>query len=155
MPARKDFSSLDKEELVRILNKITEKHNISESEIFSTIEIPVSIFSRELSSLESIVKFLIENKKIGISTVAMALNRDLSTIYQAYNSTKRKYPGKLDIRQGISIPVSIIAERKLAVLESIVAYLKDSLNLTNHEIAAALKRDDRTIWTVYNRALKK
>ena len=34
-------------------------------------------------------------------------------------------------------------------------YLKDKLNLTYHEIAVLLNRDDRTIWTCYNIAKKK
>jgi len=40
-------------------------------------------------------------------------------------------------------------------MESVVSYMKNSLGMTYHEIAVALNRDDRTIWTVYNRALKK
>ncbi len=40
-------------------------------------------------------------------------------------------------------------------MESVVFYMKDSLNMTYHEIALSLNRDDRTIWTVYNRASKK
>ncbi len=40
-------------------------------------------------------------------------------------------------------------------MESVVNYMKDTLNMSYHEIAVALNRDDRTIWTVYNRALKK
>jgi DNA-directed RNA polymerase specialized sigma24 family protein len=40
-------------------------------------------------------------------------------------------------------------------MESVVFYMKKSLDMTYHEIAVALNRDDRTIWTVYNRALKK
>ena len=40
-------------------------------------------------------------------------------------------------------------------MESVVFYMKDSLEMTYHEIAVSLNRDDRTIWTVYNRALKK
>jgi len=33
--------------------------------------------------------------------------------------------------------------------------MKESFGMTYHEIALSLNRDDRTIWTVYNRALKK
>jgi len=40
-------------------------------------------------------------------------------------------------------------------MESVVSYMKDVLDLSYHEIAEQLNRDDRTIWTVYNRALKK
>jgi len=40
-------------------------------------------------------------------------------------------------------------------MESVVYYMKNTLEMTYHEIAISLNRDDRTIWTVYNRALKK
>ena len=40
-------------------------------------------------------------------------------------------------------------------MESVVYYLKEELGKTYHEIAIYLNRDDRTIWTVYNRALDK
>jgi hypothetical protein len=40
-------------------------------------------------------------------------------------------------------------------MESVVFYMKDDLEKSYHEIAVYLNRDDRTIWTVYNRALKK
>ena len=40
-------------------------------------------------------------------------------------------------------------------MESVVFYLKEKMGMTYHEIAVELNRDDRTIWTVYNRALKK
>jgi hypothetical protein len=33
--------------------------------------------------------------------------------------------------------------------------LKEEKEMTYHKIAEALNRDDRTIWTVYNRAKKK
>ncbi|MBN2367780.1 hypothetical protein JXC34_02085 [Candidatus Woesearchaeota archaeon] len=40
-------------------------------------------------------------------------------------------------------------------MESAVSYMKDSCGMTYHEIALALNRDDRTIWTVYKRSLQK
>ena len=55
----------------------------------------------------------------------------------------------------VSIPSSIFKDRKLAPLESITEYLKDTQGLSFHEIAVILNRDDRTIWTCYNRAKKK
>lgn len=54
-----------------------------------------------------------------------------------------------------SLPVSVIAERKMSVLESIVYYLKTEYSLSYHDIALIIRRDDRTVWTVYQRALKK
>ena len=55
----------------------------------------------------------------------------------------------------LSIPTKIFQDRRLAVLESIVLFLKEEQNLSFHEIAALLNRDDRTIWTVYHRVTKK
>jgi len=55
----------------------------------------------------------------------------------------------------VDIPTYIFQDRTLSVLEAISEYLKDSKNLTYHEIAVLLNRDDRTIWTCYNRAKAK
>lgn len=55
----------------------------------------------------------------------------------------------------VGIPVSILKDRRLSALEAISEYLKETLNMNYHEIAVLMNRDDRTIWTVYNRAKKK
>ena len=55
----------------------------------------------------------------------------------------------------VYLPSSIFKDRTLSVLEVMVEYLKEKLNLSYHEIALLLNRDDRTIWTVYQRAKKK
>ena len=52
------------------------------------------------------------------------------------------------------IPVSCFTP-SLTILESVVVYLKERWLLNYHQIALLLKRDDRTIWTVYQRAKKK
>lgn len=57
--------------------------------------------------------------------------------------------------RAILIPHFIFQDRTLSVLEVIAEYLKEKRNMSFHEIAVALKRDDRTIWTVYSRAKKK
>jgi hypothetical protein len=54
----------------------------------------------------------------------------------------------------ITIPTKIFHDRTLSVLEAIVSYLKEK-QMTYHEIAILLNRNDRTIWTVYDRARKK
>ncbi|MBW2984589.1 hypothetical protein KY361_05710 [Candidatus Woesearchaeota archaeon] len=56
---------------------------------------------------------------------------------------------------GYKIPVSIFKKEKLSPFEAIVKYLKDDMKLTYHEIGILLNRDERNIWTVYNRARKK
>ncbi|MFH1501046.1 MAG: hypothetical protein ABIE22_03830 [archaeon] len=58
-------------------------------------------------------------------------------------------------KKEVRIPVDIFKDRNLSVLEVLVEYLKEKLNLSYHKIAVLLNRDDRTIWTVYNRVGKK
>ena len=58
-------------------------------------------------------------------------------------------------KPNIPIPSKIFTDRSLSVLEAIVKYLKEKKGMTYHEIAVLLNRDDRTIWTVYQRARKK
>ncbi len=52
----------------------------------------------------------------------------------------------------ISIPTSIFQDRELSVLEAIAEYLKEKKGMRYSEIAKLLNRDDRTIWTAYQRA---
>lgn len=81
------------------------------------------------------------------------------------NTTGRKsaekLPGNMTVtaknsqimRSGFTeIPSFIFRDRSVAVLESLVEYLKDQKKLSYHEIAVLLNRNDRTIWTVYRRA---
>ena len=55
----------------------------------------------------------------------------------------------------LNIPSFIFKDRRLAALESVVVYLKDSLGYNYAQIGRFLNRDQRTIWTTYNRAKKK
>jgi DNA-directed RNA polymerase specialized sigma24 family protein len=57
-------------------------------------------------------------------------------------------------KKKIEIPLNIFSD-KLEALEAISKYMKENLNLSYHEIAKLLNRDDRTIWTSYNRAVRK
>ena len=51
-----------------------------------------------------------------------------------------------------SLPLSILRNRNLSVLEAIVAHLKDSYHLRYSEIARLIRRDERNIWAIYNKA---
>ena len=55
----------------------------------------------------------------------------------------------------MEIPINIFKDRTLAPLESISVHLKETALKSFHEIAEILNRDDRTIWTCYNRAKTK
>ena len=55
----------------------------------------------------------------------------------------------------LDIPLKILQDRTVAVLEAIVEYLREEKDLRYSEIAELLNRDQRTIWTVYSRAKAK
>ena len=64
-------------------------------------------------------------------------------------------PEKIDpIETAYSIPVSALKDR-LSILEATVVHLKDQFNLSYRQIGELLLMNERTIWTVYNRAMKK
>ncbi len=146
-------------ELKNLLRGLRQDYKLSYKEILDflvkDIKIPLDIFNKNLSSLETISKYCIENLGLNQKTIALLTNRSQKTIWQAYNSAKRKYPGKFILKSRKNFPLSVLQNRKLSVLESIVLHLKDFLKLSYHQISKLLKRDYKTIWTVYNRAIKK
>ena len=55
----------------------------------------------------------------------------------------------------VSIPLHVFEDRSLSFLEVVVYFLKVKKGLSFREISKILSRDERTIWTVYHRAMKK
>lgn len=140
------------------LQILKERFEILEAKLNAKEEqIPLSIFANEkLSSLENIVKFFKENRGLNYSQIASLLNRDPRTIWTTYTKAKKKLKQPFQKSSSIhTIPVSAIQNRSLGVLESICLYLKDSLGFSLQEIALALKRSDKTIWTSYHKAKAK
>ena len=143
------FSSEDIIELISKLLRVQAKEEV---------KVPISVFNNEyLSSLENIVKYLRENLLLSFRQIAELTNRNEIALAVTYRNAKRKMEAKFVVTEisPYSIPVSILKDRNLSVLENIAAYLKDSFGLNYHGVAVLLNRDDRTIWTVYNRAKKK
>ena len=52
------------------------------------------------------------------------------------------------------IPLSIFKDRSITALEALVFHLKNN-GFSFKEISLLINRDQRTVWTVYNRAKKK
>jgi len=123
------------------------------------ILLPTTIFcDRSLSFLESIVVYLREEYKLGFSEIARLLNRNRRTIWTIYQRSVAKRtttPPKVKIVSNIFIPLSVVRDRRLSILEIVVKYLVDKTSLTNHQIALLLNRSDKTIWTVKDRTKKK
>jgi len=113
------------------------------------VAIPVSIFSKKLGSLESIVKYLIENVGLSTKDIAQILDRSHSSIITTYSKSKKK-AGKLKVKKSIyKIPAKIIADKRFGVLENIVGFLKNEYGLHFSDIADILERNYQTIRTAY------
>ncbi len=137
-----------------ILNLVVKALKVEKPE---DVKIPLSVFKNDqLSSLETIVKYLRENLLLTYKQIASLTGRNEIALAVTYRNSKKKFEIKFaDEASAYSIPVSILKDRNLSVLENIASYLKDTFNLTYHKVAILLNRDDRTIWTVYQRAKKK
>ena len=140
-------------EILNIFNQLLNSNFPTEEDII----LPISIFDNEiLSSLELIVKYLHENLGLKFTAIAKLIGRNSISLATCYRITTQKHPSKLAVKPSFfTIPCSILKNRKLSVLENISYYLKNNYRLTYHDIAVLLRKNDRTIWTVYQRALKK
>ncbi|MBS3097695.1 hypothetical protein J4209_02760 [Candidatus Woesearchaeota archaeon] len=132
---------------------------LDETIAFPRIAIPQSIFKdRTIAVLEALTEYLKDSLNMTYHEIAVLTARNDRTIWTAYNRAKQKRKIKPIMpreRAILTIPFSIFKDRELSVLEVITEYLKDKKQLTYHEIAFMLNRDDRTIWTVYDRVRKK
>jgi len=151
----------------KILEHIQKKFQLSDEQLKSALSeiitklpeketCPISIFNEHITVLESVVKYLREEKNYSLHKIAEILGRDEKNIWHAYHSANKKMPTKLKVdNSSISIPLSIFSDEKFSPLEAVVVHLKDQQQLSFHEIAVILERDDRTIWTTYTRARRK
>ena len=140
------------EEIIELVNRLL-KVPVKEE-----VKVPISVFKNDyLGSLETIVKYLRENLLLSFKQIGALTNRNEIALAVSYRNAKKKLEDKFVVEE-ISpyfIPVKILQDRELSVLENIASYLKDTFGLTYHKIALLLNRNDRTIWTVYQRAMKK
>jgi len=141
------------------IDSLSHKHKISPEKILKLIKkqkVPVSIFNDKLSPLETIVKYLKEERHKTLTEISKLLNKKVSVVWLAYNNSKKKYPERLKETQSpYEIPINKLYSKKLSLLERICVFLKEQYNLTYHEIGFLLKRNERTIWTTYQRAKKR
>jgi len=133
---------------------LTEKNILSlikNKEKYKTV--PISIFDNSLSPLEAIVQYL-RQENYSLNEISKILNRSNKTIWTTYDNALKKRV-KLRIEAEIFIPLSIFSNRTLSTLENISVYLKEELSFSFTEISRLLGKNKNTIWTVYNRAVKK
>ncbi|MBR9690292.1 hypothetical protein GOV08_01270 [Candidatus Woesearchaeota archaeon] len=150
---------LTKEEVsvLKNVNKILKKHSLSYEELKNLLEeelsFPISILNQKLTTLESLVKYLKEEKEFSFSKTAEILSRDQRNIWHIYDSAKKKLFQKFQVKdEKIWIPIRIISDGKLSAQEAVVWFLKEEIGFSFAKIAKLLERDQRTIWTVYQRA---
>ncbi len=160
-------------EISILIKKIKDKHLVDEPFIISLLKkkskhsalteqkqqpvVPASIFQdRKLGILESLIKYLREEKAYSNAEAAKLLNRDSRVTWTTYKKASSKNPKKIVFEESPPyIPVSIFSKTNIGVLETLTVYLKEDLHYSNKQIALILNRNPRTIWASYNQAIKK
>ena len=98
---------------------------------------------------------MIENLGMTYHKIAELLNRDQRTIWTAHKKASKKLSSIIKVKETeIFIPITILENRKLTILESVIVYLKQE-GLKYSEIAELLDRDQRNIRTIYLKAVSK
>jgi surface protein len=121
----------------------------------TNITIPSTIFSKELGALETISKYMKENLGISYHNIAELLNRDERTIWTAYNKALEKQNKPIEVKETeIFIPISVLNNRELTVLESVINYLREK-DMKYSEIAKLINRDQRNVRAIYTRIEKR
>jgi hypothetical protein len=137
--------SLPYEDVIYLLNKKRIENEIQ--------AVPAEIFrERKLGILEILTKYLKEEKNFRYTQIAKVLSRDERTIWVSYKNAMLKKKTRLNVSEAkYWVPLSIFTNRKLGLLQVLVVYFKEKFGLSNHAIAVLLNRDDRTIWSVYDK----
>jgi len=158
-PARRKRKKILDEKFLNFLDENLEDllSYVKESKLktkLQDIKIPLDIFKQKISPAEALCKYLKENKNLKFNEIAIAINRDQRTIWINYRNALKKSKEKLKIKSEITIPIKILSNRKLSILESIVRDLKQK-GFTNKKIASLLGKSSSNIWTLHSRAEKK
>ena len=154
----------NKVSLAQIIGTLRREHSLSAAQILDVLAekkavaevseayVPTAIFSGRLSCLEAIVKYLKENKTSTFHDIGKLLKRNERSLWKTYQNAKRKMPEHLAVEESeFSFPLQILHDTSRGVVEAVVTWLHDSKGLTYHQIAVLMKRDDRSVWTAYNR----
>tara|TARA_Y100000031_G_C8153557_1_gene353519 strand:- start:572 stop:976 length:405 start_codon:yes stop_codon:yes gene_type:complete len=122
----------------------------------SSINIETSIFlDRNFSFSEALVTHL-RRLDLSYHEIGVLLNRDDRTIWTLCRRAQKK-SGHLE-KEGIvqiktAIPTSIFKDRSISIMEALVEHLRERYSY--REIGKMLNRNERTIWTIYDRVKKK
>jgi len=151
-------------QVIRLLfEDLKSKYGLSEDQVVSSIKekpsilVPTSIFTnKNARPLEILCKYLREEHNLNYNEISRLLNRDYRTVWTTYRNASKKLKAKLVAPPTkYVLPVNIFQDRRLSVLEAVVAHLKDQFALKLTEIASVLNRDQRNVWSIYHKAKKK
>ena len=92
-----------------------------------------------------------ENLDLSYHEIAKELNRDERTIWTAFKRASEKQTEKLEPKESDNfIDANIFKNREYTPLETLIIYLREE-GMKYSEIGKLLDRDQRNIWTIYNR----
>lgn len=157
-------SVLEPIELV-LARELCRKYGISEQRFTSLVgdkiavardTFPAVILRGKLSSLEAIVKYLRENRKLSYKEIGELLSRNPTSLASSYASSKRQMQGQFpeDIEEDSTRISFDVFRTGLSVLEAIC----HSLRMQGKrfvEISRITGKDQRTVWTACRRAERK
>jgi len=120
-----------------------------------SITIPDYVFNESLTALQSIVKYLKEERSLKNSEIAKIAHISQKSVWQAYRNSKAiQQEAFTRQKAAYAIPLSAL-KPGLTALESVVFHLRITEKVSFRGIADILRRDQRTIWTLFRRAEKK
>lgn len=115
--------------------------------------IPCSLFKEQGSPLSLLVKYCIDVLHLPLRDLPKRINRSYRALWGAHHKIKGSTTLNA-LRSDHYVSLSCFSPG-LSVMEAVCSHLKNSQSMTYHEIAVELRRDDRTVWTHYHRALQK
>jgi DNA-directed RNA polymerase specialized sigma24 family protein len=144
------YSSEQADAIDSIIEELREDARIGRED-----NIPVTIFSREVGALEVLCKYMKENLGMSYHEIAVRISRNDRTVWTACHKAQEKSKEKISARKTeIFIPASVLGDRKYTILEAVIVHLKGK-GMKFNEIAKLVDRDQRNVWTIYSRAVKK
>lgn len=155
-----DEEQLTLERIRELIHLLRMKHGLSQQQLLQVLNdkeifIPLTIFTKKLSILEAVVKYLKEELNVSYHQIGIFLQRNERNIWHTYQHAKKKYPAALPTTPAkFFLPVSLF-QNDLSMLENVAVYGKDTLQLKYRTIAQLIERNERTVWTMYHRAKKK
>src|SRR3989344_124279 len=150
------YKSKELEALRARIEQYAARHQVSVDRtlvlLHHEVLVPVGVF-RNLSPLEAVVVYTHDHHNLSFTAIAKKLEKQIPAVWTAYQNGKRRF--RSPRASPYSIPMTKLRSRTRSILELGVFYLHDEMNLRFFDIAHLMNRDERTIWTAYDRARRK